>query len=490
MSLGVATGTAISAHPNKMGESRATPRAEPRPSGPWLDNNYFHVISNLVFFDQPIPARSGPLDDVAGPVRPLKRPRTHSTTNTGEDADYIVLSRCTIVDKKSLSDDVKPPTKHQPLKRHPVDKYFSFRRNDECGVDLVAALPLKTGVKVPAKQSFGFRSLLDEEQFIVSMHKKASSIADSPICVRLFATVDYDTSSSTVKLSLDLELRWIMQPHLQVRSLQERTLAEYIMARYFPDIPQRTSTMRRHGERNNNEFVDWTPRAFYEAAHVTSKTDGESDNIHVPGLTADLFPFQRRAVKWLLKREGVSWLPNSTNGSPIVPYTFPPEPGLTSHFVSKNDADGKTFYISGLLGAVTRDPYSFQQANDDTCRGGILSEEMGLGKTVEMISLILLHPPPAIELLNLGHIENPKLGGTLIIAPSALMSQWIDEITRHAPHLKLMVYKGMKSSCTTKEDEESIVEEFCKHDVVIATYTSLRSEIHFAVSPPDRKSVV
>ena len=362
----------------------------------------------------------------------------------------------------------------------------------------MAAAPLKSGAKVPSKQPFGSRPLSDEERYLVDVHRKTFHSTDSQFQVQTFATVEYDTPSSGtsdglgVTLVLELELRWVIRPQLRGLSVQERTLRDSVISRYFPDM---TRSVGSHGKykTNSNGQTGWSPQAFHEAAHVTSKDDGEPDDLHVPGLTADLFPFQRRAVKWLLKREGVCWSPRGTDDQgtgderhSVIPYTTPADSALTSHFVAKTDIDGNPFFISGLLGAVTRDPYTFQQANDDACRGGILSEEMGLGKTVEMISLILLHPPPPVAALNLADIENPKLGGTLIIAPSALKTQWVDEIRRHAPHLKVMVYNGMAKSCGTKEKEASVVEQFCTNDVVVATYTDLRSEIYFAASPPVR----
>lgn len=73
-----------------------------------------------------------------------------------------------------------------------------------------------------------------------------------------------------------------------------------------------------------------------------------------------------------------------------------------------------------------------------------------------------------------------------MIAPPALKNQWISEIQQHAPHLRVMVYAGMARSCSTAEDEANVVEQFATHDVVVTTYTDLKSELHFAVAPPER----
>ncbi|CAG8265995.1 unnamed protein product [Penicillium nalgiovense] len=53
---------------------------------------------------------------------------------------------------------------------------------------------------------------------------------------------------------------------------------------------------------------EWSPRDFYKNVHVPEVTD--SSNIKCPDLKCKLFPFQQRAVHWLLQREGREVGPN------------------------------------------------------------------------------------------------------------------------------------------------------------------------------------
>src|SRR5210317_91397 len=61
-------------------------------------------------------------------------------------------------------------------------------------------------------------------------------------------------------------------------------------------------------------------------------------------------------------------------------------------------------------------------------KGGFLCDEMGLGKTVQIVSTML---------------GNPK-GRTLIVVPKSIITQWVEEVTRFAPHLTISVFDGPK----------------------------------------------
>ncbi|KAM0747530.1 hypothetical protein T439DRAFT_328769 [Meredithblackwellia eburnea MCA 4105] len=118
---------------------------------------------------------------------------------------------------------------------------------------------------------------------------------------------------------------------------------------------------------------------------------------------------------------------------------------------------------------------------------GLLSEEMGLGKTIEVISLILLHRAPERNLLpsyfdpQLDSIVQPS-GVTLIIAPAAIIAQWYSEIQKHAPTLRVLRYESIKSIKDTMT-ARVIASQF---DVIITTFDVLRREVVFARKPHER----
>ncbi|KAI0889395.1 P-loop containing nucleoside triphosphate hydrolase protein [Annulohypoxylon maeteangense] len=86
----------------------------------------------------------------------------------------------------------------------------------------------------------------------------------------------------------------------------------------------------------------------------------------IPGITTKLYPYQGRSAALMLQRE--------ENPKRII----------DPRFQSVLDQDGKTWYYDNVSGIVLREPRYY-----DGVRGGILAEEMGTGKTLICLSLII-----------------------------------------------------------------------------------------------------
>jgi hypothetical protein len=86
----------------------------------------------------------------------------------------------------------------------------------------------------------------------------------------------------------------------------------------------------------------------------------------VPGLTTELYSYQRNSAALMLQREAAP-------GSVL-------DPRLT-HVV---DHDGHGFFYDGHAGTILREPLYY-----DGVAGGILAEQMGAGKTIICLALIL-----------------------------------------------------------------------------------------------------
>ena len=92
---------------------------------------------------------------------------------------------------------------------------------------------------------------------------------------------------------------------------------------------------------------------------------------------------------------------------------------------------------------------------DELGFGGILADDMGLGKTLEVIAFVMSrkHDKPA-----------------LVVAPSALLYNWLSEIKRFAPDAKTIIIDG------TKDERKEKIENLSDEDFVITSYPLLRRD--------------
>jgi E3 ubiquitin-protein ligase SHPRH len=252
----------------------------------------------------------------------------------------------------------------------------------------------------------------------------------------------------------------------------KRHFHETVVDTYFPG-----------GPRIEFDPASRSAQTFYESVFVPSQDDDVAASI-TTNLATEPFPFQKRTLKWLLKREGVQW----SNGR-IEPIQQEEKCLIRSSFRQASDANAQPVFISDLLNVVTRNIEPLVEMDRD-CKGGILAEEMGLGKTVEIAALLSLHraktPLPATVYDPYANAEVRPTAATLIIAPVSILQQWISELNTHAPDLKVFHYKGMRSIGNMNNEER--IQSLKDYDVVVTTYSVLAAEIHFATPPPDRKS--
>ena len=99
--------------------------------------------------------------------------------------------------------------------------------------------------------------------------------------------------------------------------------------------------------------------------------------------------------------------------------------------------------------------------------GACLADSMGLGKTIQLITL-LLHERDKLK-------DNETFPGpTLLICPMSIVGNWQKELQRFAPSLNVMIHHGPE-----RLSNEAFAEEALKHDIVITTYAlALRDKEH------------
>lgn len=230
--------------------------------------------------------------------------------------------------------------------------------------------------------------------------------------------------------------------------------------RYYPDL-ELYSYLFPHSAQISTD--PWTPRDFYESVYTPDKTE---DVQLLEVLETQLYPFQKRAVAWMMARE------EST--------------AQTFHmFEHAKDIDGEPIYHNPLQAIVTRRPHAQSDVS-----GGILAEEMGLGKTVEIMALIAERPRKDGTLGSVYHDETDAVvhpsKATLIITPPSILRQWRTELLQHGPSLKVFEYTGIDRG--VRDSSTEFIDKLANdYDVVLTTYQTLSKELWLAVEPPKRE---
>lgn len=237
-----------------------------------------------------------------------------------------------------------------------------------------------------------------------------------------------------------------------------------------------------------------------------------------------LRPYQINAIKWMLKRENInSSDENLTSTSKLHP--------LYVNILNKNN---EKIFLQKYIGVYT---YEQPIYTNSSMPGGILADEMGLGKTLEVLGCIILNPRinypkfkiqidnekfqlnkksanfscicgnvpkdasensqvayqcrscavwTHIKCVNYTGIESEFLcprcctlqtpypsGCTLIVTPSVISHQWIEEIKKHINKpLKVLLYQGCSyHGFIQPKDLASL-------DVCITSYDVLSSELN------------
>ncbi|WFD25319.1 RING-type E3 ubiquitin transferase [Malassezia nana] len=192
-------------------------------------------------------------------------------------------------------------------------------------------------------------------------------------------------------------------------------------------------------------------------------------------LLAPLLPFQRRSLSFLLEREAP---PSERRAlrTPCGPWWI--------------QIGTRELYAHILTGVLCDD--RARVANDDV-RGAMLAEEMGLGKTVEVLALLLEHAnrqrheePSYWDAANESHVQ--PVGTTLIVSPELLRRQWLEEIQVHAPSLRVYSYTGHRDASAHRADAgyASWGDWAQNFDVMVVSFETLARDLAASHAAPAR----
>jgi superfamily II DNA or RNA helicase len=92
--------------------------------------------------------------------------------------------------------------------------------------------------------------------------------------------------------------------------------------------------------------------------------------------------------------------------------------------------------------------------------GACLADDMGLGKTIQLIALLQHEREIPAD-----STTPAKLGPTLLFAPTSVVGNWLRELQRFAPELKVLVHHGPQ-----RQKEKAFADQAAECDVVITSY--------------------
>ncbi|KAF1744848.1 hypothetical protein MXB_3385 [Myxobolus squamalis] len=211
-------------------------------------------------------------------------------------------------------------------------------------------------------------------------------------------------------------------------------------------------------------------------------------------MSIELYSYQLKTVRWLIRREK-----NPKKKEISLTFTFFKIPTL----------DCSEIYYNNYTGYLLKSPLFITPTN---FKGGVLADEVGLGKTIEILSLITSHAfvmeqscmtsstnvcdrckrPLVKKLINkikslnamgfslisicrvcLVQTDSFHSRATFIVCPPTLLDQWLSEMETKVcnPPLNVYVYNGARS--------EYVHPYFLlEWDVIITTYCILTSEFY------------
>lgn len=275
----------------------------------------------------------------------------------------------------------------------------------------------------------------------------------------------------------------------------------------------------------NNEFIESfrglpiDTHLFYKViTDNTARMPATQETFPNPQLLTELLPFQRKSVQWLLSKEGVRFDSELRTCRPIPLFSdetvellrqYPNTDlnKLDSSIVRilfkfcfgwnrvsfkgrvcwVNDYTGNVMLLEQMVAFLIK---TAETLNSEAFPGrGLLSEEMGLGKTVEVLDLVLLNPRPSedvgqeisLQLKEEGDFRMVKKAKTtIIVAPDSILKQWFNEASRLCPNLSVTIYKGLGRYPELGNIPRYVSEYLQRFDIVLMNYVTLSREMDYA----------
>lgn len=330
---------------------------------------------------------------------------------------------------------------------------------------------------------------------------------------RLQITLDAATNTIVTRVSFVVSLAPLFYRYFSsdVSAALVKVLEPYIEERppqLAPEVAESAFCARFSGLPIDNHL-------FYKAIsdHTAQMPAVAQPEGHLH-LRTTLLPFQRKSVAWLLDREGVEYCADSGDVRSVSLVSDRMARALEANDASEWLAGeitralarlcygwrrvlfhGSECWLNDFTGNImtAAQVYEFlleyHKAEVPLAGRGLLCEEMGLGKTVEIMSLVLHNPRPSddvgkeisMQLRQEGDFRLVKMAKTtLIAAPEAIIRQWFNEINSLCPTVLVVIYKGLGKYPNLGNIPRYIAEYLLRFDVVLMNYATMSREMDYA----------
>ncbi|MCA1992576.1 MAG: DEAD/DEAH box helicase [Coleofasciculus sp. S288] len=117
--------------------------------------------------------------------------------------------------------------------------------------------------------------------------------------------------------------------------------------------------------------------------------------------------------------------------------------------------------LQGTLREYQKRGVSWLQYLENLGLNGCLADDMGLGKSIQVIARLINEKE-----------STPDVPPTLLIAPTSVVGNWLKEIERFAPHIRTLIHHGSNRI----KDEKEFKAASSNYDVIITSFTLVRKD--------------